>query len=133
MIGLGCGAFLHASLHYSLDYAVRPKSVKDIIADYLARSRDELAHAEHGFTLDTDEQKRRYLLQSILNVEGLESARYTERFGTDPSEDFPDLRAFAELRLARVLRCRKVDSDAVRVWNAPTCSGRGSFRRSAGT
>src|SRR5207249_10976923 len=82
MIGLGCGARSYTrSLHYSLDYAVRPKGVKGIIADYLARSRDELAHAEHGFALDADEQRCRYLLQSILNVEGLDVSRYAVRFG----------------------------------------------------
>jgi oxygen-independent coproporphyrinogen-3 oxidase len=100
MIGLGCGARSYArGLHYSLDYAVRPKGVKGIIADYLARTRAELAAAHHGFALDRAEQKRRYLLQSILNVEGLDGSRYTTRFGTDSAEDFPDLHLFAELGL----------------------------------
>ena len=100
MIGLGCGARSYTrALHYSLDYAVRPKGVKGIIADYLARTRDELAHAEHGFALDSDEQRRRYLLQSILNTEGLEVSRYLSRFGTDPADDFAELHTFAELGL----------------------------------
>jgi oxygen-independent coproporphyrinogen III oxidase len=100
MIGLGCGARSYTrSLHYSLDYAVQPKSVKGIIADYLARTRNELAHAHHGFALDADEQKRRYILQSILNAEGLNASRYAERFGTDAADDFPDLLAFTELGL----------------------------------
>jgi oxygen-independent coproporphyrinogen-3 oxidase len=100
MVGLGCGARSYTqSLHYSLDFAVQPKGVKGIIADYLARSRDELAHAEHGFALDRDEQRRRYLLQSVLNTEGLDASRYAVRFDTDPAADFPDLHAFAELGL----------------------------------
>ena len=100
MIGLGCGARSYTrGLHYSLDYAVRPKGVKGIIADYLARTRDELARAEHGFALDSDEQRRRYLLQSVLNVEGLDTVRYAVRFGTDPAADFPELHTFAELEL----------------------------------
>jgi oxygen-independent coproporphyrinogen-3 oxidase len=100
MVGLGCGGRSYTrGLHYSLDYAVRPKDVKGIIADYLARSRAELAHAEHGFALDEDEQRRRYLLQSILNTEGLDAARYAERFGADPADDFPDLHTFAEMGL----------------------------------
>jgi oxygen-independent coproporphyrinogen-3 oxidase len=98
MVGLGCGARSYTrGLHYSLDYAVQPKSVKGIIADYLARTRDELASATHGFALDRDEQQRRYVLQSILNAEGLDVARYAARFGTDPAADFPDLRSFVEL------------------------------------
>ncbi len=100
MVGLGCGARSYTrSLHYSLDYAVHPKGVKGIIADYLSRTRAELATAEHGFALDRDEQQRRYLLQSLLNVEGLDAARYTARFGTDAADDFPELHTFAELGL----------------------------------
>lgn len=100
MVGLGCGArsYTHR-LHYSLDYAVEPKGVKGIIADYLARDRTDFAVAEHGFELDDEEQRRRCLLLSILNVEGLDSARYTARFGSDPSDDFPDLLTFMELGL----------------------------------
>jgi oxygen-independent coproporphyrinogen-3 oxidase len=98
MVGLGCGARSYTrGLHYSLDYAVRPKSVKGIIGDYLGRSRAELARAEHGFALDRDEQQRRYLLQSILNADGLRVADYAARFDSDPADDFPDLLAFREL------------------------------------
>jgi oxygen-independent coproporphyrinogen-3 oxidase len=100
MVGLGCGARSYTrGLHYSLDYAVGPKSIKGIIADYLARSDADLALADHGFALDGDEQRRRYLLQSILNVAGLDVARYAARFGSEPAYDFPDLRTFADLGL----------------------------------
>lgn len=100
MIGLGCGARSYTRpLHYSLDYAVGPKGVKEIIADYLASTDEELAVADHGFSLDIDEQRRRYLLQSILNTDGLDSVRYAARFGSDPGDDFPELRTFAELGL----------------------------------
>ena len=100
MVGLGCGARSYTrGLHYSLDYAVGPKPVKEIIADYLARGTVEFATAEHGIALDADEQRRRYLLQSLLNVEGLDVARYVARFGADPGADFPELHTFANLGL----------------------------------
>jgi oxygen-independent coproporphyrinogen-3 oxidase len=100
MVGLGCGARSYTrGLHYSLDYAVGPKGIKAIIADYLARSDADFATADHGFTLDANEQRRRYLLQSILNVEGLDACRYAARFGSSPDDDFPDLRTFADLGL----------------------------------
>lgn len=100
MVGLGCGARSYTgSLHYALDYAVSPKAVKAILADYLARGDKEFATADLGFALDAGEQRRRYLLQSILNVEGLDTARYTARFGSDPADDFPDLHTFADLGL----------------------------------
>lgn len=102
MVGLGCGARSYTrGLHYSLDYAVGPKGVKGIIADYLARDAADFAAADHGFELDADEQRRRYLLQSVLNVDGLDAARYAVRFGSDPAADFPDLRTLADLGLLR--------------------------------
>ncbi|MCE9562753.1 MAG: STM4012 family radical SAM protein [Planctomycetes bacterium] len=114
MIGLGCGARSYTrSLHYSLDYAVKPKSVKEIIADYVARTPAELSVADHGFALNADEQHRRYLLQSLLNTDGLDTARYTARFGTDATDDFPELRTFAELGL--------FGYDAGRLVPTPTC------------
>ena len=100
MVGLGSGARSYTrGLHYSFDYAVAPRGVKGIISDYLTRDSAEFAVADHGITLDDGEQRRRYLLQSILLVEGLDVCRYEARFGADPATDFPDLHAFAELGL----------------------------------
>lgn len=100
MVGLGCGARSYTrDLHYALDYAVSPKEIKTILADYLARSDSEFAVADLGFELDIPEQRRRYLLQSILNVEGLDADQYASRFGSDPTDDFPDLRTFADIGL----------------------------------
>jgi oxygen-independent coproporphyrinogen-3 oxidase len=100
MVGLGCGARSYTrSLHYALDYAVSPKGIKAILADYLSRSDSEFAAADWGFALDAGEQRRRYVLQSILNVDGLDASRYAARFGSDPIDDFPDLRIFADLGL----------------------------------
>jgi oxygen-independent coproporphyrinogen-3 oxidase len=102
MVGLGCGARSYTrGRHYSLDYAVTPKGVKAIVADYLARDDAAFATAEHGFTLDNDEQRRRYLLQSLLNADGLDLARYAARFGGDVFADFPDLVTFTDLGLFR--------------------------------
>jgi len=100
MVGLGCGARSYTrGLHYAFDYAVSPKGIKAILADYLSRGDAEFAAADRGFALDAGEQRRRYLLQSILNSEGLNTSRYAARFGSDPADDFPDLRTFADLGL----------------------------------
>jgi oxygen-independent coproporphyrinogen-3 oxidase len=100
MVGLGCGARSYTrGLHYALDYAVGPKGVKAILADYVSRTDADFTVADRGFVLDPDEQRRRYLLQSILNVEGLDAGRYAARFGSEPADDFPDLRTFADLGL----------------------------------
>ena len=95
MVGLGSGARSYTrGLHYSFEYAVAVGGVKAILADYLTR---DLTVADYGFELDADEQRRRYLLQSLLNADGLDAARYAARFGTDPAADFPDLRTFRDL------------------------------------
>jgi coproporphyrinogen III oxidase-like Fe-S oxidoreductase len=97
MVGLGCGARSYTRrLHYSTEYAVAATGVKGIIADYLAR---DPAVVDYGFALDADEQRRRYLLQSLLNADGLDASRYADQFGTDPSDDFPDLLTFRDLGL----------------------------------
>lgn len=103
MVGLGCGARSYTRrLHYATEYAVGAGGVREIIADYLRREPAEFAAADHGFDLDPDEQRRRYLLQSLLTADGLATARYAERFGTPPADDFPELDALAEAGLATV-------------------------------
>jgi oxygen-independent coproporphyrinogen-3 oxidase len=100
MVGVGCGARSYTRrLHYSLDYAVAPKSVKAILADYITMSAADFAHAHHGFTLDGNEERRRTLLYALFTDGGLDSARYRARFAADPAVDFPDLTTFADLGL----------------------------------
>ena len=85
MIGLGCGARSYTStLHYSFDYAVSAHEVRGIIDDYVAT--EDFAHAEVGFDLDEDEQRRRHFLQSLLQADGLDEPAFHERFGTDPQD-----------------------------------------------
>lgn len=96
MIGLGCGARSYTSrLHYSFDYAVDMPKIRNIIDDYTAT--EDFSRARIGFALapDGDEARRRHLLQSVLQAQGMATAEYRERFGSAPDEDFP-----AELRFA---------------------------------
>ncbi|WP_326673655.1 STM4012 family radical SAM protein [Streptomyces sp. NBC_01257] len=89
MIGLGCGARSYTSrLHYSFDYAVEMREVRAIIDGYTAT--EDFSHAEVGRFTDGDEARRRHLLQSVLQAEGLHVSEYRERFGTSPHEDFPE-------------------------------------------
>ncbi|MFD8734200.1 STM4012 family radical SAM protein [Streptomyces sp. NPDC059618] len=88
MIGLGCGARSYTStLHYSFDYAVSMREIRGIIDDYTAT--EDFSHALHGRRVDEDEARRRHLLQSLLQAEGLPVADYRLRFGADPRDDFP--------------------------------------------
>ncbi|WP_063729116.1 STM4012 family radical SAM protein [Streptomyces sp. RTd22] len=91
MIGLGCGARSYTSgLHYSFDYAVDMREIRGIIDDYVSRPAADFGHAEHGRAITGDEARRRHLLQSVLQAEGLEVAAYRARFAADPAEDFPE-------------------------------------------
>ncbi|MET8694550.1 STM4012 family radical SAM protein [Streptomyces bauhiniae] len=100
MIGLGCGARSYtAGLHYSFDYAVGMHEIRAIIDDYTARPAADFAHAEYGRRMTGDEPRRRHLLQSLLQADGMAVADYRARFGgRTPAEDFPaELARFADL------------------------------------
>ncbi|MFI6658680.1 STM4012 family radical SAM protein [Streptomyces sp. NPDC050523] len=87
MIGLGCGARSYtAALHYSFDYAVGMHEIRGIIDDYVATT--DFAHAEVGYRMDAHEARRRHLLQSLLQAEGLPVDDYRARFGAGPFDDF---------------------------------------------
>ncbi len=124
MVGLGSGARSYTRrLHSSFEYAVAAGGVKAIIADYLGRSAEDLASVSYGFELNADEQRRRFLLQSLLNADGLDADRYRLRFGTDPADDFPDLLTFRDLGLVQYNQPRWVPtalglerSDALGPW-----------------
>ncbi|MFJ4682246.1 STM4012 family radical SAM protein [Streptomyces sp. NPDC088789] len=90
MVGLGCGARSYTSgLHYSFDYAVDMHRIRGIIDAYTARSVDAFRHADFGWEMTPEEARRRHLLQSLLQAEGLRVADYTSRFGAAPGDDFP--------------------------------------------
>ncbi|MEU8592059.1 STM4012 family radical SAM protein [Streptomyces sp. NPDC048664] len=89
MVGLGCGARSYTSaLHYSFDYAVDMHRIRAIIDEYTARSTDDFRHADFGWEMDADETRRRHLLQSLLQAEGMGIAEYRTRFGIEPGQDF---------------------------------------------
>jgi oxygen-independent coproporphyrinogen-3 oxidase len=97
MVGLGCGARSYTTdLHYSFDYAVGVGPVRAIIDDYVRRPASDFDHAEVGYHLDEAEQRRRWLVKSLLRSEGLAPADYAARFGTPLGADFPELGELAE-------------------------------------
>ena len=74
MIGLGCGARSYTrGLHYSDHYAVERAGVSAILRDYIAQPEEAFASARYGFVLDAQEQRRRYLIQSLLTWPGLDA------------------------------------------------------------
>lgn len=103
MVGLGCGARSYTRrLHYSREYAVSSSAVAGILADYLTRDRAAFSSVDYGFELNEDEQRRRWLILSLLQADGLELAGYRRRFHGDSLGDFPQLLGLVERGLAEL-------------------------------
>lgn len=97
MVGLGCGARSYTSaLHHSFEYAVETRHVRAIIDEYVRLGQDAFTVANVGFRMDDDERRRRHVIQSLLQAEGLDRAFYRERFGADVLTDFASAASFDE-------------------------------------
>ena len=52
MVGVGCGARSYTrALHYTTEYAVRARGIREILADYVARPDEAFERADYGFHL----------------------------------------------------------------------------------
>ncbi|NTW02609.1 MAG: coproporphyrinogen III oxidase family protein [Oscillochloris sp.] len=101
MIGLGCGARSYTSgMHYSSEYAVGVAGVRAILSSYVHSSDSAFAAAHYGVALSPHDQRRRYLIQSLLQAEGLNRAAYRQRFGQDVIDEVPQLAALIECGFA---------------------------------
>jgi oxygen-independent coproporphyrinogen-3 oxidase len=124
MIGLGCGARSYTeALHYSSEYAVGRSGVKSILADYVSKSSADFAVTDYGVRLDREEQRRRHIVKSLLQAEGLALDDYHRRFGSSPQGDLPELallpeRGLADLRNGRLILTESglERSDAIGPW-----------------
>lgn len=101
MIGVGCGARSYTQrLHYSREYAVSASGVRAILDDYQQRDAAAFREADYGFWLDDEERKRRFLIQSLLQSEGLSFDAYRAQFGSDALGDVEQLHELTALKLA---------------------------------
>lgn len=101
MIGLGAGARSYTkNVHYSSEYAVARGNIKHIINDYIAKTATDFGFVDYGIQLPLQEQKRRFVIKSILHASGLNLERYKELYHTNVFSDFPQLNALLEDELA---------------------------------
>ena len=92
MIGLGVGARSYTRrVHYSSEWAVGARGVREIIDRWIAKPDDAFGVADYGFVLDESEQRRRWLILSLLSDDGLDVAAYRLRFADSPTVGFPQL------------------------------------------
>lgn len=111
MVGLGCGARSYTrTLHYSSEYAVGVNGIHGIIESYSKCANFTLAG--YGFYLSTDEERRRFVIKSLLRADGLELGSYLQRFGGSVLEDFPQLAELSSEGLA------SVDSETLKLTEA---------------
>lgn len=93
-IGTGAGARSYTSqMHYSSEYAVGRKEIINIIESYSNRAFGTI---NHGIRLNIDEQKRRFILKSLMDGGKLYPQDYHDRFGQNVFEDFTILNDFLE-------------------------------------
>lgn len=124
MVGLGAGARSYtAALHYSSEYAVGRTGIREILEHYTQRETKEFMSADYGCAINPAEQRRRYVIKSLLRREGLDTTAYQAEFGTSVWDDVPELRELPELDLAAthsgVLRLTPVGmnlSDVIGPW-----------------
>jgi oxygen-independent coproporphyrinogen-3 oxidase len=76
-------------MHYSSDYAVMPENVRRILRDYIHQTPRQHALVHQGIHLDGKDQRRRYVIKSLLRAAGLDLESYRTRFGSDPFLDLP--------------------------------------------
>jgi oxygen-independent coproporphyrinogen-3 oxidase len=101
MVGLGAGARSYTrTLHWSTGYAVERAATRSIVEDFIMHNSARFAIADYGFELNAEEQRRRYVIQSLLTEPGLSHAAYERRFGSLAVHDLPQLLQLASLALA---------------------------------
>jgi oxygen-independent coproporphyrinogen-3 oxidase len=84
MLGLGPGARSYTRrLHYSTPWKMVARNIRAVVEDFCAAPPP----IDHGFELDADEQRRRFLILSLL-YEGLDLGAFTHAFGVDAREAF---------------------------------------------
>ncbi|MEM7037411.1 MAG: STM4012 family radical SAM protein [Bacteroidota bacterium] len=102
MVGLGVGARSYTrGLHYSSRYAVGRNGLRNIISAYNSATEADFAEIPYGVRLSLTEQKRRYVIQSLLHFEGLSAAEYAHWFGAEVVTDMVELGDLERAGLAK--------------------------------
>ncbi len=97
MVGLGAGARSYTrSLHYSTPWKMVARNIRGVVETYCQAMAAGRTEVSHGFVLDDDERRRRFVIQSLL-YDGLRWRDFTDAFGVDARGLFaPQWQALAE-------------------------------------
>lgn len=94
-LSIGCGGRSYlGNLHFCTPYYVRQKDCNMQLERYLA-TKDH-GKITHGFFLDQEEEKRRYVIKNVLFISGLNKEKYQKKFGEDVEKEFGVLNTWKE-------------------------------------
>lgn len=97
-ISLGCGGRSYVgNLHYCTPYAVGQEACRKQLTNYL--EQQDFLNVYHGYLLNQDEIKRRYVIKHLLYDKGICRRDYQEHFGREVERDFPILIDWREKQL----------------------------------
>jgi oxygen-independent coproporphyrinogen-3 oxidase len=83
MVGLGAGARSYTRrLHYSTPWRMVARNIRSVVETYCDAMRRGDTAVSHGFELDADEQRRRFVIQTLL-YDGLDLVEFAAAFGVD--------------------------------------------------
>ena len=95
MLAIGCGGRSYlGNLHFCQPYAVSRGKCQKIISDYI--NTQDKTNVTHGYLLNQEELKRRFVIKNLLHVNGISLSEYSETFKTELQNDFPILNEWAE-------------------------------------
>jgi oxygen-independent coproporphyrinogen-3 oxidase len=90
MVGLGAGARSYTSaLHYSTPWRMVARNIRGVVEEYGRRMRAGDTGVSHGFALDDDERRRRFVIQSLL-YDGLDLVEFRRAFGVGAREGYAE-------------------------------------------
>ena len=120
MVGLGVGARSYTSrLHWSSQFAVEARGIRAIVEGWIL---SDPRRVSWGFPMDDAEERRRWVILSILSDLGVSRQGYEARYG-DLMADFPQLSRLVDGQLAtwyegnlRLTPAGLEQSDAIGPW-----------------
>lgn len=97
-ISLGCGGRSYiGNLHFCTPYMVGQEACRKQLMRYL--EQQDFQNIHHGYLLNQNETKRRYVIKHLLYDRGICRKDYQEHFGREVERDFPILIAWQEEQL----------------------------------
>lgn len=98
-LSIGCGGRSYlGNLHFCTPYFVKQSECMLQLQKYL--EKEDFCSIDHGYILDEEEMKRRYVIKNILFATGISFDEYLQLFNGELLLDFPEIGKWIEDGLA---------------------------------